>query len=54
MDWDADALRDIVRDYVIEHLAVAGKTFRAAAGADRKPKLGARFDSAQVGLISRA
>jgi hypothetical protein len=21
MDWDADALRDIVRDYVIEHLA---------------------------------
>jgi len=20
-DWDADALRDIVRDYVIEHLA---------------------------------
>jgi len=22
MDWDADALRDIVRDYVIEHLAM--------------------------------
>ena len=21
-DWDADALRDIVRDYVIEHLAM--------------------------------
>jgi hypothetical protein len=21
MDWDADALRDIVCDYVIEHLA---------------------------------
>src|SRR5438874_9407900 len=24
MDWDADALRDIVRDYVIEHLADEG------------------------------
>jgi SRSO17 transposase len=26
-DWDADALRDIVRDYVIEHLACSERIF---------------------------